>query len=60
MSDNSYHSVVDFIASARGTYGKDLSHGRDEAFVAYMKAQGKFYMRNEREFIPYLKRYLGK
>ncbi|MBT9670584.1 hypothetical protein GPK34_00835 [Secundilactobacillus kimchicus] len=53
-----WHSVVDFVKSAKDIY--HLDSGQDSGFIEYMRAQGLFNMKNERDFVPYLKKFLGK
>lgn len=57
-STNSLHSVEDFIRSAQAPYG--LSNAQCVGFKVFMKNQGKYWLRSEREFLPYLRKYLGK
>jgi len=52
-----YYSVIDFVNSARGNY--DFSLGKDEGFIQFMKNKNKFYMLDEKSFIPYFKEYLN-
>lgn len=54
----SLHSVQDFVNSAQEPFG--LSDAVCKGFIVFMKWQGKYYMMNEKDFIPYLKQYLGK
>lgn len=58
QKSNTYISVDEFVQSAKGTYG--LSKGQMAGFSSFMKDLHKYYLMSERDFVPYLKRYLGK
>lgn len=53
-----YYSSGEFIKSAQKLYG--LSDGQANGFIAYVKGLNKSYLRSEKDFIPLLKKYLGK
>lgn len=53
-----YHSVIDFVNSAKSSYPQ-LDKIKQQGFIAHMRNIDKFYMINEKDFIPYLNSYLG-
>ena len=57
-SVSTLHSADDFVSSAQGPFG--LSNAQMVGFVVFMKGQGKYYLKSEKEFLPYLRTYLGK
>lgn len=53
-----YHSVIDFVNSAKSSYPQ-LDKIKQQGFIVHMRNIDKFYMINEKDFIPYLNSYLG-
>lgn len=56
LSDKSYAHIDTFINTAKIHFG--MSDAQVAGFKAFM--HGKFYQYNEKDFIPYLEKYLGK
>jgi len=59
ISPIEYFSVVEFVKSAESAYPQ-LDMTKQQGFIEYMRAIDKFYMENERGFVPYLRKYLGE
>jgi len=53
-----YYSSEEFAKTAQQLYG--LSKGQVNGFIVYAKGLNKSYLRSEKDFIPILKKYLGK